>query len=67
MINKSNTAWQKATASNSDDCVEVRRHFGAVEVRDTKDRGEGPTLRMAPTEFAAWLADAKSGKFDRPV
>ena len=58
------TPWIKAGRSQSDgQCVEVRRHGGAVEVRDSKNP-EGPSLRCAKTEFAAWLECAKSGDLD---
>jgi hypothetical protein len=43
--------------------VEQRRHDGVIEVRDTKDR-QGPVLRLAPNEFAAWLDGARRGEFD---
>ena len=58
------TPWIKASRSDSAaQCVEMRRHAGAVEVRDSKDP-EGPSLRYAPGEFAAWLDGAKNGEFD---
>lgn len=61
----STTDWIKATAStNNGDCVEMRRHAGAVEIRDTKDAGAGPILRSVPAGFATWLAGAKQGEFD---
>lgn len=59
------TLWIKASASGSSaNCVEVRRRAGAVEVRDTKAQGLGPSLRLMPAEFAAWVAGAKRGEFD---
>ncbi len=59
------TPWVKAALSgNGGNCVELRRHDGAVEVRDTKDHGAGPTLRFTPIEWAAWLDGAKRGEFD---
>jgi hypothetical protein len=59
------TPWIKSSRSggNGGDCVEVRRHDGAVEVRDSKDRG-GPVLRVAPAQFAAWLSAARAGTID---
>jgi len=58
------TPWIKATQSgDQSDCVEMRRHTGAVEVRDSKDP-EGPSLRHTKAEFAAWLDGAKNGEFD---
>lgn len=57
--------WIKATASgNSGQCVEMRRHDGAVQVRDTKDNGQGPALCFTRAEFAAWVDGAKNGEFD---
>jgi hypothetical protein len=59
------SAWIKASRSgNSGDCVEVRGQAGAVQVRDSKAEGTGPTLGFSRGEFAAWLAGAKSGEFD---
>ena len=58
------TQWIKAAASSDGaNCVELRRHDGMIEVRDTKDRS-GPVLRFHPDEFAAWLDGAKRGEFD---
>ena len=62
------TEWVKASRSGqTQECVEQRRNSGAVEVRDTKDRGTGPTLRFTEAEYAAWLDGAKRGKFDHLV
>jgi len=62
------TPWIKATRSgNSGNCVEMRGHAGAVEVRDTKAHGSGPTLAFTKAEFAAWLDGAKGGEFDHLV
>lgn len=62
------TQWIKATASGSNgDCVEMRQHDGRVQVRDTKDAGDGPTLGFTKAEFAAWLDGAKNGEFDHLV
>ena len=58
------TPWIKASVSNQEaSCVELRRHGGAIEVRDTKDRS-GPVLRFTRAEFAAWLDGARGGEFD---
>lgn len=62
------TPWVKASASNDQGvCVEQRRNGDMIEVRDTKDRGAGPTLRFTPAEFAAWLDGARKGEFDHLV
>ncbi len=64
-MNPDPTRWIKASASGSGaNCVEMRNHSNAVEIRDTKDAGDGPTLRFTPGEFAAWLDGAKNGEFD---
>ena len=58
------TPWVKASRSaSSGECVEMRRHHGAVEVRDSKDP-DGPVLRFTPAEVAAWLDGAKHAEFD---
>jgi hypothetical protein len=58
------TPWIKATRSGPQgDCVELRRHAEAVEVRDSKDP-HGPVLRFTPSEFTAWLDAAKHAEFD---
>jgi hypothetical protein len=59
-----NTEWIKATVSaEGGDCVEVRRHDDAIEVRDSKDP-DGAVLRFTAREFAAWLDGAKHAEFD---
>ena len=65
----SDTPWIKASASGGDGggCVEMRGRAGAVEVRDTKAHGEGPTLSFAPGEFSAWIEGAKNGEFDHLI
>jgi len=61
------TPWIKANSSESEgQCVEMRRHAGAVEVRDSKNP-EGPSLRHTKAEFAAWLDGAKNGDFDHLI
>ena len=58
------TDWIKATASNQGgECVAMRRHGDAVEVRDSKNPA-GPHLRFTTREFAAWLDGAKHAEFD---
>ncbi|MGW2155224.1 DUF397 domain-containing protein [Nonomuraea sp. NPDC001699] len=59
--------WVKATASggNGGSCVEVMRQpDDGVLVRDTKDRGEGPTLAFTRDEWLAFLDGAAKGEFD---
>ncbi|MBT0769652.1 DUF397 domain-containing protein [Kineosporia sp. J2-2] len=59
------TTWIKSARSSANgSCVEMRQHAAAVEVRDTKQLGQGPILRLAPTGFADWIAGAKTGELD---
>ena len=59
-----NSEWIKATASDSgSDCVEMRRHGDAVEVRDSNDP-DGSVLRFTPSELAARLDGARKHEFD---
>jgi hypothetical protein len=59
----SDTQWIKARRSGTQECVEMRRTDGGVEVRDSKNP-DGPTLSYTKAEFAAWLNGAKKGEFD---
>jgi hypothetical protein len=45
--------WRKSTYSGhgGQDCVEAGNAAGAVLVRDTKDRGNGPVLRVNPADW----------------
>lgn len=53
--------WHKASYSGaSNDCVEVREHANAADVRDTRNREHGH-LTFAGSEWAAFLEDVKSG------
>jgi Domain of unknown function (DUF397) len=62
------TLWIKASASGgSGNCVEMRQDDDAVEIRDTKAHGKGPTLRFTKAEFAAWLNGAKNNEFDHLI
>lgn len=56
--------WIKATRSgDGGTCVELRRHAGSVEIRDSKDPS-GPILRVPGDGLAAWLDAARAGKLD---
>jgi hypothetical protein len=61
------TPWVKASASDAEgQCVELRRHAGMVEVRDSKDP-DGPVLRFGADELSAWIDGAAQGEFDHLV
>ena len=50
--------WRKSTYSGdgTQNCVEAAHAPGAVLVRDTKDRGVGPVLRVTPTDWRRFTA-----------
>jgi len=54
--------WKKSSRSGGNDgnCVEVRRHGQAIQVRDSKDRS-GPVLTFTPAEWEAFIGGAKGG------
>jgi hypothetical protein len=56
--------WRKSTSSGTEDCVEIRFLEGAIQVRNSRDRG-GPLLTFGAAEWAAFLAGVRSGDFDR--
>jgi hypothetical protein len=45
--------WRKSSYSNggADNCVEAGHVSGAVLIRDTKDGGTGPVLRVTPADW----------------
>ena len=58
------TPWIKAAASNaSNNCVEMRRHNGTIQIRDSKDP-DGPVLNFTAAEVAAWVDGASKGEFN---
>lgn len=59
-------AFRKATGSqNLDECVEVAPlDNGGRAVRDTKDRGNGPTLYFTRGEWRKFIDGVKDGQFD---
>lgn len=63
------TPWIKASKSggNGGQCVEVRSHNDMIEVRNSKDDGNGPVLRFTPAEFDAFLDGARRKEFDHLI
>jgi hypothetical protein len=58
------TGWAKARKSDAGgNCLEVRRHAGAIEIRDSKDPA-GPVLRFTGREWDAFLDGARNAEFD---
>jgi hypothetical protein len=68
MTDLSRAAWRKASRSTTNGgCVEIAANLpGVVAVRDSK-RPEGGAHVVSPATFAAFLADARSGRYDLPA
>jgi len=49
--------WRKSThsANGGGDCIEAADVQGAILIRDTKDRGAGPILRVSAETWRAFL------------
>jgi hypothetical protein len=54
--------WRKSSysANGGQDCVEVAGD-GAILIRDTKDHGSGPVLRVTPVAFADFTSRVREG------
>jgi len=65
-MTKLNETWRKSTKSGplTDNCVEVRRVGATVQVRDTKDQGNGSVLSFTEQEWDAFVGGAQDGEFD---
>ena len=53
--------WRKSSysANGGQDCVETGTVPGAVLIRDTKDNGAGPVLRVSAPTWRAFTASLK--------
>jgi hypothetical protein len=53
--------WRKSSYSGGGDsnCVEVADTTNRVMVRDTKDHGNGPTLRFTPDTWRRFTGEVK--------
>lgn len=58
------TVWNKSTFSSSTDCVEARIDGDRIEVRDTKAKGQGPSLSFTHSEWDAFIKGAKADEFN---
>jgi hypothetical protein len=49
--------WRKSSYSGGQggECVEVASTLGHVAVRDTKDHGIGPVLRVSPADWSRFV------------
>ena len=56
-----NPGWRKSSYSGNGgaNCVETGTVPGEVLIRDTKDQGNGPVLRITPTEWRRFAASIK--------
>jgi hypothetical protein len=65
MIDLSRAAWRKASRSSTNGgCVEIAANLpGVVAVRDSK-RPEGGAHVVSRAAFAAFLTDARAGRYD---
>lgn len=54
------SGWRKSSYSgNGVNCVELGSLPGVILVRDTKDSGKGPVLRIAPRDWKRFAASIK--------
>jgi hypothetical protein len=65
MYDLSRAIWRKASSSTTNGgCVEIAGNLpGVVAVRDSK-RPEGGAHVVSRAAFAAFLADARAGRYD---
>ncbi len=66
MNSKGNTPWRKSTRSggNGGQCVEVRRHDGAIQVRDSKNP-HGPVLTYSAEAWREFVGRIRQGDVER--
>lgn len=54
------TSWRKSSYSGSGlNCVETGTAPGAILVRDTKNHGTGPVLRLTPAGWTRFTASVQ--------
>jgi hypothetical protein len=65
MIDLSRAAWRKASRSSTNGgCVEIAANLpGVIAVRDSK-RPEGGAHVVSRASFAAFMTDARAGRYD---
>jgi hypothetical protein len=55
--------WRKASFCQNGECVEIAAHNGVVIMRNST-RPESDHIYFTPKEFATFLREAKTGRFD---
>jgi hypothetical protein len=57
-----NPRWRKSSYSNGGaaNCIEAGHVPGAILIRDTKDNGTGPVLRVTPTDWQRFTARVRT-------
>lgn len=66
MTDLAHATWRKASRSsaNNGGCVEIASNLpDVIAIRDSRRPEDGAHV-VAPTEFAAFLADVKVGRYD---
>jgi hypothetical protein len=56
------SSWRKSSysvSSGGTNCIETGSVPGTVLIRDTKDRGNGPVLRVAPSDWKRFTTSIK--------
>jgi hypothetical protein len=56
------SVWRKSSYSgsaNTGNCVEIGQAAGHVAVRDTKDNGSGPVLRVSSADWSRLMKSIK--------
>jgi hypothetical protein len=60
-MERMNPSWRKSSYSGNGgaNCIETGNVTDAVLIRDTKDRGTGPVLRVTPDAWRRFTASVK--------
>jgi hypothetical protein len=61
LVNEETSTWRKTTYSGNGgaNCVQVGDTADAVLIRDTKDNGQGPVLRVSPGAWETFTASLR--------
>jgi hypothetical protein len=57
--------WIKSSRSQGiSNCIELQGTDTGVNLRDSKQQGDGPVLQFTKAELGAFIDSAKQGEFD---